>query len=214
MPGSGARRRHAARYPRRLVINESRLCEVCSKRREGFNKYCREHAHKNRIFGSPHGRQVWRKDYATELQESQKFITSNREHVGVQDALKRLSRLVDTIPVPRLGKLQGRLLARNVMPEAMLIEALAVHHYAMFRGGWMANQPALGRLIARHLAALGGAVSLIGPAGARAFGEWINDNILRLLFNAWHWRERKREEHERSVRAQLTPFPTQTLKEG
>jgi hypothetical protein len=107
--------------------------------------------------------------------------------------------------------MQAKMIVRKVRPEDMLIEALAVHHYAMFRGGWMTNQPAVGRLIARQVSALGGAATVLGPSGNRAFGEWISQNILRLLFNAWNWKVRKREDEQRAIDSQLQPFPNNVL---
>lgn len=77
--------------------NERQKCDVkeCGRHRSGPSNHCAKHKRRIHRHGTPHGRMLWRREYAAELIEVSQFMTVFLpHHTGLQLAVEFLDDLL------------------------------------------------------------------------------------------------------------------------
>ena len=86
-----------SKYRLRILNNENLNCSVssCLKRRSGLSKYCRGHALRLNLYGSPLGTVLLKHTYKQELVEVKDFILRHSEHQAVKAAITFFDRWLE-----------------------------------------------------------------------------------------------------------------------
>lgn len=120
-------------YRARLEANQVQPCIVpgCKAKRIHFSKYCAVHSQRGYQYGHPEGRRIRPKEYEEELAEVRKVIEQNRDHEGIQIAVRFFDDWLQCAAEGKPGVLASdhffRLYQEGVTGEDLLIESAAIY---------------------------------------------------------------------------------------
>ena len=195
--------RSRAKFLGRAARNERQICSApgCNRHRYRVSRYCQTHAQRMNEFGSLKGRRIRPKEYAHEKQLVERFLTTHREHVATQTALRFIEAWLRAAEGPYQDKrgfvihIPGRihlqrLLAGGVDAWELLVEAAAMFVHTQEHGVGTDTGEQLAKtlgLCVIHMRPLDRRASgtLKRPSGAqrREIGDYLFRTMRRFLVN-------------------------------